>query len=576
MRHFEKALFAALMLSSVASARTAVGQALPIETIPYVLSSYNPGDGDNLSSSNLLVDHEGNLYGTTVDGGLVAGNQVGFGRVFELSPVVGGGWTEKTIYIFNGYKTDGSGPSGNLTWDEKGNIYGTTQGGGAYNNGTAYELSPASDGTWTERVIYSFPTQTNPYFPGGGLVFDTHGSLFGVTPYGGSPNDGGCSTFGGCGMVYELSPSADGQWTGKFIYEFGASSADLIYPQPYLVIDSNGNLYGTAFNSGYPSKPTGVFELTQQSDGNWTETIIHRFGRISTDGQFPNGNLLLDRQGNLYGVTAGGGPSTAGYPGGGTVFELEPQSDGNWTEKQLFVFPDYSTAPVPTGLFGFNPNEGLTMDAAGNLYGTTEAGGISTGPFNQGTVFELEPHPDGIWTARLLHSFPANQTDGYLTNSQVAFDAHGNLFGTTLFTEEPSNNHYGLGAVYELAAVGPSSAAGTKTSLFLNQSGETLHVNEPITLTASINADTSLVVIPTGAVTFTDSTGVSVVVPLVAGRAVYSLTVPATCMYSVSASYSGDIGFAPSKSDTISRMVIPRFENCTFPSYLGAASPATR
>ena len=100
-------------------------------------------------------------------------------------------------------------------------------------------------------------------------------------------------------------------------------------------------------------------------------------------------------------------------------------------------------------------------------------------------------------------------------------------------------------------------------------------MNEPITLTASINADTSLVVVPTGAVTFTDSTGVSVLVPLVAGRAVYSLSVPATCMYSVSASYSGDVGFAPSKSDTITRMVIPRFENCTFPSFLGTASPAT-
>lgn len=215
------------------------------------------------------------------------------------------------------------------------------------------------------------------------------------------------------------------------------------------------------------------------------------------------------------------------------------------------------------------------MDAAGNLYGTTEAGGISTGPFNQGTAFELEPHPDGIWTPRLLHSFPATPTDGYLTSSQVVFDAHGNLFGTTLLTEETSNNRYGLGILYELAAVGPSSPAGTKTSFSLNQSGETLHVNEPITLTASINADTSLVVVPTGAVTFTDSTGVSVLVPLVAGRAVYSLTVPATCTYSVSASYSGDVGFAPSKSGTITRMVIPRFEDCTFPSFLGAASPAT-
>jgi len=315
--------------------------------------------------SGLIFDKAGNLYGTTSSGGAHAG-----GTVFELTPTSNGGWKEKTLHNFYSWRGDGVGPMGGLVMDQAGNLYGTTLGGGACNNGTVFKVSPNASGGWIESVLYSFgcvPRDgTTPRAP---LVLDSAGDLFGTTNAGGGT---GCGGFG-CGTVFELSH--DGTvWTETVLYTF-QGGVDAGNPLAGLLFDSSGDLYGTAPNGGTVGDGA-VFELTPSPTG-WNESVIYSFQQGPKDGNSPRGSLIFDSAGNLHGTASSGG---IGNYGG--VFTLTPNSNGGWTESDFFLFS------LSGGAF---PMAALVLDSSGNLYGTTYAGGVAKGVEGYGVVFEIKP-----------------------------------------------------------------------------------------------------------------------------------------------------------------------------------------
>jgi uncharacterized repeat protein (TIGR03803 family) len=332
--------------------------------------------------AGLVFDGSGNLYGTTF-----AGGSVGLGTVFELSPGTGGDWTEKVLHSFGTTLTDGEVPESGLIFDANGNLYGTTEAGGAYDTtyggasngyGTAFELSPGTGGNWTEKVLYSFNylSQTDGYYPAAGLVFDTKGNLYGTTSDGGSGQD-----LEGGGTVFELSPATGGGWTEKVLYNFGGGSPNGYRILGGVVLDASGNLYGTANSGGNGFGLDGtLFELSPAAGASWALTLLHSFGAYETDGINPTAGLVFDTNGNLYGTTEGGGVNSFG-----TVFELSPETGGSWTETVLHSFN-------LTSADGASPYAGLILDATNNLYGTTQYGGTygssDTGTAG-GTVFEI-------------------------------------------------------------------------------------------------------------------------------------------------------------------------------------------
>jgi uncharacterized repeat protein (TIGR03803 family) len=244
------------------------------------------------------------------------------------------------LHDFTG--NDGASPQGDLAFDQSGNIYGTTQGGGA-GSGVVYELT-LSAGNWTETALYSGGT------PSGGVILDRSGNLYGVfEDY--SPL--------GDGAVYELLPNGSG-WTAQILYEPGG---ELWNPVGGLIMDPSGNLYGTV-----PVFGGGVFELTHTS--GWIFNELYDFGG---DGQGPMDKLVMDSAGNLYGTTCQDGDY-----GSGAVFELV-FSNGTWNARWLHSFTG--------GNDGSCPMSNLVFDANGNLYGTTSFGGTYGG----GVVFEITP-----------------------------------------------------------------------------------------------------------------------------------------------------------------------------------------
>jgi uncharacterized repeat protein (TIGR03803 family) len=266
--------------------------------------------------SGLIFDAAGNLYGTTYWGGTY-----GQGTAFELTPTPGGGWTETVLHSFILNGTDGAYPYAGLIFDAAGNLYGTTYWGGTwvscgYGCGTVYELTPAAGGDWTETVLHSFGIENirdpNGYHPGAGLIFDAAGNLYGTTQRGDGTGCGGA----GCGTVFELTPTAGGGWTEKVLHGFG-NGTDGAEPYAGLIFDVAGDLYGTTTGGGDYGHGT-VFELAPTAGGDWTETVLYSFGN-GTDGANPDAGLIFDKNGSLYGTTTGGGTY-----GGGTVFELSP------------------------------------------------------------------------------------------------------------------------------------------------------------------------------------------------------------------------------------------------------------
>lgn len=406
-----------------------------------VLHSFNFNGKDGWSPySRLIFDTDGNLYGTTYSGGTdaagscVFGSTVeGCGTVFELSPKAGGGWTEKVLHSFNDNGTDGTFPMGGLVLGAGGNLYGTTSGGGTYNYGTVFELSPKAGGGWTEKILHSFDS-SDGYFPSAGLIFDTAGNLYGTAP----------SNFG---MVFELSPGESGSWAETMLYGFGGGGGPW-RPTSGLIFDASGNLYGTTgfggnYTSCYENAGFGcgtVYELSPGAGGAWVETMLWSFGS-GTDGYYPDAGLVLDAKGNLYGTAPYGGDNTGCQYGDtgtgcGIAFELS-LTGGVWTEKILHNFGASSKD-------GTIPYASLTFDSAGNLYGTTEFTGVDYAG-GYGTVFKLSPATGGHWTEKILHTFGTNGKSGAVPYAGLIFDSAGNLYGTTY-----SGGAYGYGVVFEV------------------------------------------------------------------------------------------------------------------------------
>lgn len=200
--------------------------------------------------------------------------------------------------------------------------------------------------------------------------------------------------------------------TQRPIHNFGLTNTDGQDPQAGLIFDAAGNLYGTTYSGGSLGFGT-VFKMTPNGSGGWTEKVLHNFG-IGEDGNSPQGlSLIFDGAGNLYGTTNTGGMNNAG-----TVFEMSPNGSGGWFEKTLHFFGN--------GNDGMGPTSSLIFDANGNLYGTTLEGGTN----GAGVVFEMMPNGSGGWTEIVLHNFGAGD-DGAFPQAGVILDGAGNLYGTT-------------------------------------------------------------------------------------------------------------------------------------------------
>jgi len=363
-----------------------------------------PGKGSRAQpAGGLTMDKAGNLYGTTQLGGVY--NQ---GTVFELTPG-SSGWTETVLYSFTGNQ-DGGQPTSNLAFDSTGHLFGTTAYGGnsacPSGCGTIFELTPSGSG-WTENVIYSFTGGSDGRQPNSGVVLGASGVLYGTASWGGTV---GAACPSGCGTVFALTPGAGG-WSQSVLYAF-AGGSDGVGPYAGLTLDKSGNIYGTTTAGGAFGNGT-VFMLAR-SAGQWKETILHSFS--GPDGTLPYGALLLDAANNLYGTTYQGGSEN-----NGVVFRLSPSQGGDWKESVLHHFGGRPAA---------NPDAGLVSDASGNLYGTTLFGGESSACGGGcGTVFALSPGSGNTWKYRVLYVF-GEGTDGYHSSAPL-LSAAGKLFGTT-------------------------------------------------------------------------------------------------------------------------------------------------
>jgi len=361
-------------------------------------------------NGGLILDAQGNLYGTTQNGGKDEN-----GVVFEVSP----SGTETLLYRFA--KASGFSPFAGLVRDASGNFYGTTKLGGAGRVGTVFKLTPSG----TETVLHSFAdrpgTKKKPgdgWYPNTGVIFDAQGNLYGTTPVGGNYN---CDPPQGCGAVYEVTQSGN----EELLYSFNGGS-DGAGPSGPLVFDAGGNLYGTTAYGGSTTYCDGngcgtVFKLTPSG---W-ETVLYSFTG-SADESYPAAGLIFDGAGNLYGTTSCYYCSS-GY---GTVFKLTPSG----AESTFYSFTG--------GADGAYPDAGLIFDGAGNLYGVTSGGGIFNcrGGQGCGVIFELSPSG----TETVLYSFTGGN-DGAFPNGPLVFDGQGNLYGTT-----SDGGAYGNGTVFKL------------------------------------------------------------------------------------------------------------------------------
>lgn len=277
--------------------------------IEEVLHNFNGNDGGN-PVGKLIFDADGNLYGTASQGGLC----YSCGTVFELTPNASGGWKYTVLHYFSVDGVEGSGPGAGLTFDAAGNLYGTTLHGGAYGWGNAFEMKLSEGNQWAVSVLHSFNENGNDgYSPSGGLIFDQAGNLYGTTASGGQAWSG---------TAYRLKPGTNGEWTEEILYNFCSVIFCLDGGPPIgLSSDADGNLYGTTLNGGLSGYGI-VFELTQGSNSTWIEMVLHTFIRDGEDGIGPNAGVMLDSAGNVYGTTAGGGTGCKQYHGCGTIFEI--------------------------------------------------------------------------------------------------------------------------------------------------------------------------------------------------------------------------------------------------------------
>ncbi len=330
------------------------------------LYRFKGGKDGAMPLGSLIVDASSNLFGTTNLGGAN-----GVGTVFELSPS-GATWTKTILHNFGGTK-DGQFPSAGLVMDASGNLYGTTEGGGAFGNGqnnvggTAYKLTKSGT-TWIETVIHSFGSGTDGGVPRCNLTLDTADNVYGTTPQGGAQASG---------IVFKISPQSGGGWKESILHSFNPGNfEDGARPVAGVIFDEAGNLYGTTTVGGGQGGGI-VFELSPKSGGTWTETILTSFEQPFYQASNLYSGLVFDKAGNLYGATLRGGNFNT-FPEtffNGTIFELTPSG----TNTTVLFFD---------GAHGAVPGLGsLVLDSSGNLYGATQAGGAN----KNGVVFKITP-----------------------------------------------------------------------------------------------------------------------------------------------------------------------------------------
>ena len=368
----------------------------------------------------LIVDGSGNFFGTVAGGG-----RRGLGAVFELAPptAAGGSWMEGTLYNFSGTSISGSYPRGTLYLDSQGNLYGTTSAGqvgsGNYyqvwSNGTAFELLHRSQFgvPWESKLLNYFAFKA----VGTNGSFVSDGTNLYSTGTGGSGTGYQTCNSNGCGTVVKLSPPAAGKsdWAPHVVRAFGTSLGDGVDPAMNLVI-ANGVMYGTTIQGGKNGFGR-IFELVE-NNGGWTGYTLHDLA--FDEGQAPLGRLALDDAGNIYGTVYVGDNANCKF-GCGAVFKLSPPAaaGGVWQETTLYKFTG--------GADGGNPQGGVILDNAGNLYGTASTGGTGFG-----TVYKLVPPQTagGAWTEVTLYSFAGAPSDGSTPLAELIM-VNGMLYGTT-------------------------------------------------------------------------------------------------------------------------------------------------
>ena len=363
-------------------------------------------DGQN-PQAGVVFDQAGNLYGTALGG--LNGN----GIVFSLTPPDGGGapWTESVLHKFTG-QPDGAVPVSSLIIASSGDLFGTTEEGGAHNMGAVFGLRPPQNpgGPWRERVLYSFGSSASDGVVPNAELLPANPGFYGVTREGGAH---------GFGTVFLVTPQAGGgDWSETILYSF-AGSEDAAFPSGGLVMDLTGNLYGMTLLGG-ANNLGAVYQLSPPTTegGSWTETVIFSFS--GPDGTLPSGRLEFDQSGALYGTTDGGGSLQDG-----TVFKLTPPSalGASWSQSVLFNFSGGSSD-------GGNPVAGVIVNNNGRLFGTASTGGSGGPPVSGGVIFRLNPpaNEGDPWTETVLHSFGG--ADGFRPLSRLV--RRGNsMYGTT-------------------------------------------------------------------------------------------------------------------------------------------------
>jgi len=409
-----------LLIALILSATT-VGVAESSDAFTYeVFYAFAGGADGGVPAAGLVSDSAGNLYGTTEFRGTSD-----WGVVFKLDA----NGNESVLHSFTGgAEADGSTPRAALILDSDGNLYGTAlQGGtgcGGFTCGVVFKI----DSTGHESLLHSFDG-TDGQSPEAGLLRDSAGKLYGTTSAGGS----------GYGVVFSLDT------TGKetVLYSF-TGAADGAQPLGGLIADSAGNFYGTTQTGGDFSACTAdgcgvVFKLDPTTG---KETVLYTFTG-GADGRYPQGDLIEDSAGNLYGMTEGGGGCISGG-GCGVVFKVDPLTG---METVLYTF----TGDVDGG----HPSKaGLFIDEAGILYGTTALGGASggCGGGGCGVIFQLDP-TSGQQT--VLYTFTGGADGGQPTAGLIR-DSTGNFYGTASTAGISGNCGIGCGVVFKLTAGGES------------------------------------------------------------------------------------------------------------------------
>lgn len=392
--------------------------------------------------AGLVIDAAGSLYGTAYNGGHALPNYpYSAGFIFRLDPPMGAhsDWSFTVLHSFAG-GFDGQNPLAALTFDQNGGFFGSATYGGRSGYGIVFRIDPpgADHSVWNKADIYRFAGggERDGSDPQSSLTLDASGSVYGATGAGGLNENG---------TVFKLDPPRSGGilWSETILRRFtgGNDGSD---PAGKLLLDGEGKIYGVTLEGGGSGHGL-AFQLTPPSaaGGAWTETILHRFIGGS-DGARPDGGLILDSTGALYG-TAGTGGAGCGEPtyGCGVVYKLTPPAAGHtvWSEAILYRFKG--------GNDGANPYGPLWADSNGALYGTTAAGGGSGQGF--GTIFKVTPPASGhtVWTETVLYRFRGGE-DGANPVAGLTADASGNLYGTTFAGGGTENNGAGWGTIFKI------------------------------------------------------------------------------------------------------------------------------